>query len=148
MKNVVLILTFLFQFCCPAQKVINKSFIVNKWEVSSIDAHQVGYKNVSLNSNHYNYNFFENGTVNLFHTDVSVLEKFENLSSKCGNQFLNKIQSLPKIKITGKWKIVNKQILKIKYSYKGKVFTRKMKINFQSKAYLDVELLNPKFEFN
>ena len=59
---------------------------------------------------------------------------------------LASLVSLPKINLFGKWKISNDQILKIEYNFKGKLFSRKMKIIFVSKAYLDVELLDTKFE--
>lgn len=141
MKKILFYVFFLFLLSCSIQKRINNRLIVNKWEYSESTRLQVKYQVFSLNSNNYMYHFLENGNVYLFHTDMSILEKDENLNFKCGNDFFRLAQSLPKIKLIGKWQFSNDQILKIQYKFKGKVFVRKMKINFLSKAYLDVELL-------
>lgn len=144
----MLLFVFLCLLSCSTQTVIKNSLLVNKWKLSDSNTLQVEYENVSLNSNNYNYYFFENGKVNLFHTNKTILEKNKHSEITCLTGFLEMINSLPKIKLVGKWKITENKILKIEYSYKGKVFTRKMKIDFLSKAYLNVELLHPKFEFN
>lgn len=148
MKNVVLLFVFLSLLSCSTQKVINNSLIINKWRVSGTIASKKSFLSILQNNNKYNYHFFNNGNVNLFHTDISIIEKYKNSQANCLNDYLQIINSLPKISLYGKWQISENQILKIEYNFKGKIFTKKMKIDFVSKAYLEVELLDPKIETN
>lgn len=141
MKNVVFIFVFLSLLSCATQQNIQSNLIVNKWKYLEFIGYQKAFISTSLSNNKYSYHFFNNGNVSLFHTDTSILEKYKNLEGGCLNDYLQMINSLPKINLYGKWQVSDGQILKIEYNFKGKVFNRMMKIAFVSKAYLDVELL-------